>query len=227
MISLGDEEITINDTIINYAQVNDCPIPHIQQDSNWDCGLACVVMTLQGLGFRCDLEEIQAACSVNSVWTIDLAFILKNYVHDFTYYTSYLGSRKEYQEQKFYQQDFDEDEKRINRLFAIAKSCSVHVVRMILPLDDYKRFLHCKQFATITLVNKRQGCLGSVCGKLDLFLEKFKGYDYLGHFIVLIGYDPTEDVFIYRDPAVKDQFCVISADDFDDARQSEGTDHDC
>lgn len=87
-------------------------------------------MTLQGLGFRCNLEEIQAACSVNSVWTIDLAFILKNYVHDFTYYTSYLGSRKEYQEQKFYQQDFDEDEKRINRLFAIAKSCSVHVVRM-------------------------------------------------------------------------------------------------
>lgn len=52
-------------------------------------------------------------------------------------------------------------------------------------------------------------------------------YEYkLGHFIVLIGYDPTEDVFIYRDPAVRDQFCVISADDFDDARQSEGTDHD-
>lgn len=43
---------------------------------------------------------------------------------------------------------------------------------------------------------------------------------------MLIGYDPTEDVFIYRDPAVRDQFCVISADDFDDARQSEGTDHD-
>lgn len=34
MISLGDEEITINDTIINYAQVNDCPIPHIQQVNN-------------------------------------------------------------------------------------------------------------------------------------------------------------------------------------------------
>jgi hypothetical protein len=34
MISLGDEEITISDTIINYAQVNDCPIPHIQQVNN-------------------------------------------------------------------------------------------------------------------------------------------------------------------------------------------------
>lgn len=48
----------------------------------------------------------------------------------------------------------------------------------------------------------------------------------IGHFIVLIGYDPTEDLFIYRDPAANDEFCTISADDLDDARQSEGTDHD-
>ncbi|PHZ07376.1 uncharacterized protein RHIMIDRAFT_274952 [Rhizopus microsporus ATCC 52813] len=237
MISLGDEAISINEALSNYDQVSDCPIPHIQQASNWDCGLACVAMILQGLGFNCNIEEIARQCSVNSVWTIDLAFILKNYVQDFTYYTSYLGSRKEYQEQKFYQEDFNQDEKRINKLFAIAKSCSVHVVRMILPLDDYKRFLYCKQYATITLVNARllkcklcqqtRGCLGSICGQLDFFLEKFKGYDYLGHFILLIGYDPTEDTFIYRDPAIKDEFCVISADDLNEARQSEGTDHDC
>lgn len=83
-----------------------------------------------------------------------------------------------------------------------------------------------------------------MCGQLDVLLEKFKGNDYLGiytckclcvqrkltlvvgHFIVLIGYDPTEDLFIYRDPAVNDEFCTISADDLDEARQSEGTDHD-
>lgn len=86
-----------------------------------------------------------------------------------------------------------------------------------------------------------------MCGQLDILLEKFKGNDYLGnicncfiyiiyikltslllvgHFIVLIGYDPTEDLFIYRDPAANDEFCTISADDLDEARQSEGTDHD-
>ncbi|KAI9276503.1 Guanylyl cyclase [Sporodiniella umbellata] len=239
MISLGsgDEALSMDNTIIKYTENSDCPIPHIQQESNWDCGLACVAMILKGLGFTVSLEEIIGQCSINSVWTIDLAFILKNYVQDFTYYTSYLGSRKEYQEQRFYQDDFDQDEKRISRLFAIAKSCSVHVVRMMLPLDDFKRFLFCKQFVTITLVNarflkcklckKRRGCLGSMCGQLDLLFEKFKGYDYIGHFIVLIGYDPTEDVFIYRDPAIKDQFCIIPAEDFDEARKSEGTDNDC
>ena len=65
-----------------------------------------------------------------------------------------------------------------------------------------------------------------MCGQLDLLLERFKGYEYLGHFIILIGYDPTEDLFVYRDPAIDDAFCTISADDLDKARQSEGTDHD-
>lgn len=79
----------------------------------------------------------------------------------------------------------------------------------MLPLDDFKRFLYCKKFAIITLVNARllkcqlcrvsdicsylkkphlkpswqrhRGCLGSVCGQLDLLLEKFKGNDYLGN----------------------------------------------
>ncbi|CEP13011.1 hypothetical protein [Parasitella parasitica] len=227
MLSLGtdDNVNSANDTIINYSEFSDHPIPHIVQqtkDTNWDCGLACIVMTLRGLGFNVNLEDMARQCPVNSVWTIDLAFLLRNYVHDFTYYTSYLGSRKEYQDQKFYQDDFDEDEKRVNKL--------------MLPLDDYKRFLYCKKFAIITLVNARllkcqlcrrhRGCLGSVCGQLDVLLERFKGNEYLGHFVVLIGYDPTEDLFIYRDPAASDEFCTISADDLDEARQSEGTDHD-
>ncbi|KAI8890477.1 hypothetical protein K501DRAFT_236806 [Backusella circina FSU 941] len=238
MISLGtDDSMEVNDIIVNYSEYSDHQIPHIIQNTSWDCGLACVAMTLKGLGFNCSLEDMARKCPVNSVWTIDLAFVLRNYVQDFTYYTSYLGSRKEHQDQKFYQDNYDEDEKRVNKLFAIAKSCSVHVVRMMLPLDDFKRFLYCKKFGIITLVNARllkchlckrnRGCLGSVCNQFDLIVEKFKGYDYLGHFIVLIGYDPTGDYFIYRDPAASDDFCTISADDFDEARQSEGTDHDC
>lgn len=47
-----------------------------------------------------------------------------------------------------------------------------------------------------------------------------------GHFIVLINYDPNEDVFIYRDPAQQDKVCVIQADILDSARQSIGTDND-
>ncbi|KAI8368193.1 Guanylyl cyclase [Radiomyces spectabilis] len=240
MPSLGHDDhrrTTAEDAIMNYGDFNDHCVPHIMQNTYWDCGLASLAMVLRGLGVNCGVDDLAKQCPVKSIWTIDLAFLLRNYVQDFTYYTSYLGSRKEYQDAKFYQDDFDEDEKRVNKLFAIAKSCSVHVVRMVLPLDDFKRFLHCRRFVIVALINARlldcqlcrtrQGCLASMCGHLDLVLERFKGYDYLGHFIVLIGYDPTTDVFIYRDPAKPDEFCTASAELIDRARQSEGTDHDC
>jgi hypothetical protein len=87
-------------------------------------------MTMRALGRDVDIADLRQQCHVNSIWTIDLAFLLRNYVEDFTYYTSFLGSRKEYQQNKFYQENFSDDEKRVNKLFAIAKSCNVHVVRM-------------------------------------------------------------------------------------------------
>lgn len=88
-------------------------------------------MVIRGKGILdCTLEHLAEQCALESIWTIDLAFLLRNYIPDFTFYTSYFGSRKEYQDNKFYKAAFDEDERRVNRLFASAKSCSVHIVRM-------------------------------------------------------------------------------------------------
>ncbi|KAL0083554.1 Guanylyl cyclase [Phycomyces blakesleeanus] len=222
----------------NYEHFANHRVAHIIQNSNWDCGIACIAMVLQGLGIRCSLRSLAEQCAVESVWTIDLAVLLRNnYEGDFTYYTSYFGSRREHQENKFYQDDFDEDERRVNKLFGSAKSKSIHVVRMMLPMDDFKRFLYCQRFVIVVLVNARllkcqkcreqRNCVVTVCGQFDFFFEKMKGYDYIGHFICLIGYDPTENLFIYRDPAVVYSYCTISAEDLDNARKASGTDHDC
>lgn len=51
-------------------------------------------------------------------------------------------------------------------------------------------------------------------------------YVFEGHFVVLIGYDQTDDKFIYRDPASTQSYCAISTKDLDQARREEGTDHD-
>ncbi|KAI9498854.1 Guanylyl cyclase [Zychaea mexicana] len=220
--------------IINYNNFENHKIPHIMQHSDWDCGLACIAMTLKGLGIESSVEQLTEEIKLTSIWTIDLAFLLRKYEPDFTFYTSVFGTRKEYKGVKFYEATFDQDEKRVNKLFASAKSCSVHIVRMKLPIEDYKRFLFNRQFAVIALVNARllhcqrcearKGCMASVCGQ---FFYKMSNDDYIGHYIVLIGYDPTEDLFVYRDPANMDDYCTIAADDFDQARQAEGTDHDC
>ncbi|CAO3597183.1 unnamed protein product [Absidia cylindrospora] len=221
----------------DYMEFDQHIVPHVIQNTNWDCGLASAAMILRGISVDVSVEDLAKQCAVESVWTIDLAFLLRKYVQDFTYYTSYFGSRKEYQDDHFYQDEFDQDQIRVNRLFSIAKSSSIHVVRMVLPLDDFKRFLYCKKFTMIVLVNARylkcpickenQSCVLSACSQLNGILNKVKGNDYLGHFVVLIGYDPIDDVFIYRDPATGDSYCVISAEDLDHARQAEGTDHDC
>ncbi|KAI7872177.1 Guanylyl cyclase [Spinellus fusiger] len=215
---------------------------HILQNSEWDCGIACVAMVLQGVDVQCTLSDLSMQCALESLWTIDLVFLLHNHFQGhFNYYTSYLGCRKEYQLDKFYQQNFDEDEKRVTKLFAIAKHQSISIVQRVISLDELKNFLHCQGYVAILLVNARllkcqkcqyykekQGSDVSAYKGFDAFpAEKMKDYNYIGHFVCLIGYDPTEDVFYYRDPSVIYSYCTVSAKTLDMARRAKETDHDC
>ncbi|SAM08532.1 hypothetical protein [Absidia glauca] len=111
----------------DYMEFDQHVVPHVMQNTNWDCGLASAAMVLRGMNVDISLDDLAKQCAVESVWTIDLCFLLRTYVQDFTYYTSYFGSRKEYQDDHFYQDGFDQDEIRVNRLFSIAKSSSIHV----------------------------------------------------------------------------------------------------
>ncbi|CAO3650194.1 unnamed protein product [Cunninghamella echinulata] len=164
-----------DELVYDYEEYNWHIVPHLMQNNQWDCGLACVAMVLHSMNINTSLDELTRHCAVD--------------------------------------------------------------IRMVLPLEDFKRFLYCKKFVLIALVNARylkcvickekQNCLFTMCGKLDLILDKVKGNSYLGHFIVLIGYDPIQDMFIYRDPTINSNYCAIPASIFDKARQSEGTDHDC
>ncbi|KAI8339516.1 Guanylylate cyclase-domain-containing protein [Chlamydoabsidia padenii] len=201
-----------------YKEYDQHMVPHIMQDTHWDCGLACVAMLLQGMNVKTSSKDLAKQCTVESIWTIDLAYLLGKYATDFTYYTSYFGSRKEYQMDSFYKANFDEDELRVNHLFSAAKR--------VLPLDDFKRYLSYKRFALLVLVNARLlECV--LCKEKHTHLDRGNGDGYLGHFVVLIGYDSTNNIFIYRDPATEDSYCVMSTKDLDHARQAQGTDHDC
>jgi len=39
------------------------PVPHIEQENVWDCGLACVAMVANALGARLSLAEVAMHCS--------------------------------------------------------------------------------------------------------------------------------------------------------------------
>lgn len=133
-------------------------------------------------------------------------------------------------------------------MFALARRHSISIIRLTFPLDDFKRFLLHRRFAIIVLVNAEllrcdlcntlqtsHSPNTSPIGSMEILPSNYcwrtslssNDVEYAGHFIVLIGYEPNYDCFIYRDPAVRSYFCRIPATQFELARRSRGTDDDC
>ena len=56
-------------------------VSHYQQKYNWDCGLSCVLMLLQGEQRMEALHNLDNICREEgfnqSTWTIDLCYLLK------------------------------------------------------------------------------------------------------------------------------------------------------
>lgn len=56
--------------------------------------------------------------------------------------------------------------------------------------------------------------------------KKFKKNNYLGHFIVLVGYDDNKRIVFYRNPSTSKILSFTSYFNFEIARKSFGTDQD-
>jgi hypothetical protein len=56
-------------------------VRHYQQRHHWDCGVSCVVMTLDDQRRRELLDNFDHVCQVEgfgkSTWTVDLCYLLK------------------------------------------------------------------------------------------------------------------------------------------------------
>eukprot|EP00842_Homolaphlyctis_polyrhiza_P000375 jgi/Hompol1/1338/HPOL_005566-RA len=112
-------------------------------------------MVLTGMGYEdCSLADLRAIYPLESLWTIDLAYILRHFnIADFTMYTSYIGVNWRNATKHFYKDSLSEDVQRIRSLFANARESAVRVVPLILSMDDICRFLISNRYAIIVLVN--------------------------------------------------------------------------
>lgn len=129
-------------------------IPHLQQLYSWDCGVASVAMVLNGMGIRISQSTIHQFYPLSSLWSIDLAYLLKHYgVRDFTFYTNHIGLNWEHSSIPFYKNAITNDVKRVHSLFSRAKEQGVNIINVGLSLDDIKRFLASNRYAIILLVN--------------------------------------------------------------------------
>uniref|UniRef100_H2ZIQ2 Guanylyl cyclase n=1 Tax=Ciona savignyi TaxID=51511 RepID=H2ZIQ2_CIOSA len=82
-------------------------VEHVMQKDNWDCGIACLSMSLRYLEAKENLcFDVDAAISshglLKSVWTVDLAYLcsILGVKHSFTTVT--LGVDNGYSEESFY-----------------------------------------------------------------------------------------------------------------------------
>ncbi|KAG5557885.1 hypothetical protein RHGRI_007952 [Rhododendron griersonianum] len=66
------------------------PVPLINQQRTWDCGLACVLMVLT-------LEN-----SWHRIWSVDLAFLLQKFSVRFSYFTITVGANPKFFVETFY-----------------------------------------------------------------------------------------------------------------------------
>jgi hypothetical protein len=104
-------------------------VHHVRQNFKWDCGIACILMLMrtrgdQGMRTR---EDLIALVGTNSVWTVDLAYIMHKCGLSCVFHTVMEGVREEYAAETFYKDELDEDRARVEKLFRGARTAGVAV----------------------------------------------------------------------------------------------------
>ncbi|XP_066221606.1 protein GUCD1 isoform X3 [Saccopteryx leptura] len=199
------------------------PVPIIQQLYHWDCGLACSRMVLRYLGqlddgeFESALQELRLT---RSIWTIDLAYLMRHFGVRHRFCTQTLGVDKGYKNQSFYRKHFDTEETRVNQLFAQAKACKVLVEKCTVSMQDIQAHLAQGHVAIVLVNSGVLHCdLCSSPAKYCCFAPRghrcfCRTPDYQGHFIVLRGYNRATGSVFYNNPAYADHLphCLLSKD---------------
>ncbi|XP_014597531.2 protein GUCD1 isoform X3 [Equus przewalskii] len=179
--------------------------------------------------FESALQELRLT---RSIWTIDLAYLMRHFGVRHRFCTQTLGVDKGYKNQSFYRKHFDTEETRVNQLFAQAKACKVLVEKCAVSVQDIQEHL-AQGHVAIVLVNS--GVLHcDLCSspvKYCCFAPSghhcfCRTPDYQGHFIVLRGYNRATSCIFYNNPAYADRMCSTSISNFEEARTSYGTDED-
>ena len=105
-------------------------------------------MILSSLGIPVSPLDIQLFYPLKSLWTIDLAYLIKHYTTghiyggrgcgalDFSFYTLHIGLNWDWGDIPFYKEAFVLDVKRVHSLFARAKDQGVTIINGMLMREQ-------------------------------------------------------------------------------------------
>lgn len=192
---------------------------HLRQKHDWDCGIACILMSLEWLGMSRVDAGIEDWCistvATRSIWTIDLVFILnklmsakscnfntlKEYTDDMSHFSCFFSSRSlsanpAFCSYPYYASNFASDYLRVQSRLKDVKNHTIQ--QPYLDIMEVVKLVKRQDCIAIALVDNN--LLGKCTCNNDMnspIESQLTTGSYTGHYIVLgnISYDP-DDIFL-------------------------------
>ncbi|KAK1299414.1 hypothetical protein QJS10_CPB14g01678 [Acorus calamus] len=218
--------VRMKDRVMGSSRSDFVEVPHVRQLCNWDCGLACVAMVLSALRIEGgDIHSLREMCNTTSIWTVDLAYLLHKFSVDFSFFTVMLGVNPDFSAETFYKEQLPDDLGRVDSLFKNALECGINIQCRSISAREISFLMLSGKYIAVALVDKyklAQYWLKDICVS-GCYGESL---DYIGHYVVICGYDTETDEFEIRDPASSRKCERVSLPCLEEARKSFGTDED-
>lgn len=157
-----------------------------------------------------------------------MCYLLKTLNVKHKYLTKTIGIDSNYQNHDFYTKTLKKDAQRVHLKFEKAESAGIKIRNRIVDSEFLINHLqlcgpiillvnHALLSCDLCKLNKLSGELKSCFGLQQKFI---------GHYIVLCGFNKNNGRFIFRNPSNGDKICMISFEKLDSARTDYGTDED-
>lgn len=182
---------------------------------------------VSAVALQVTLKDLHKCCKREATWTIDIAYLLREYGLACVFYTTMRGVRPEYFFQTFYRRLLDpRDPERVIERFRNAERSGVKVSERTVSLSEIRSTVSQNDKLLLVLVDR---CLlrRSLCvAKLNTSNRYRSSHGFLGHYVLLYAFHEASDNFLVKDPASFQEFCVVPASNLEIARKAFGTDED-
>ena len=163
--------------------------------------------------------------------TVDLVHLLCDYGVKFRFLTTTIGVNPDYKNEAFYRSTLDADALRVKDLFERAAASGIEIERRSLSdgeLCDLTRPPH--DSLVMALVDRRylyRPPPNSVSGFIEACFSSLgiQG-GYVGHYVLLTGFDASRDGYYIKDPAKPSEELFVHSEHLHAARRAHGTDED-
>ncbi|RVX13615.1 Protein GUCD1 [Vitis vinifera] len=140
---------------VNLPHSHFVEVPHMNQLSTWDCGLACVLMVLRTFGINnCNIQALEELCCTTSIWTVDLAYLLQKFSVSFSYFTVTLGANPNFSVETFYKDQLATDLVRVDSLFKKAMEAGIDIQCRSISGDEISLLILSGKYIAIALIDQ-------------------------------------------------------------------------